>query len=150
MSETDDAGSRPLSLGERGLVYGVLGWAMEIVFTATTQQLRRIGDRRLEGRTYLWMLPLYALAAPLFEPLHRRLRHHRAAARAAAYAAGFITVEYATGRLLRRLTGVCPWDYTGRSPFVVDGVTRLDYAPLWAAVGLGLEHVDDALSRVRV
>ena len=46
----------------------------------------------------------------------------------------------------RRLTGVCRWDYTGRSPLVVDGVTRFDYAPLWELVGLGLERLQDGLS----
>ena len=131
-------------------MYGVLGWAMEIGFTAVSQQLDGTGDRRLQGHTYLWMLPLYGMSAALFEPIHGRVRRRRAPVRGAAYASGFIAAEYASGWALRRVTGVCPWDYTGRSRFVVDGVTRLDYAPLWALVGLGMERIERALSRVRV
>lgn len=142
--------TRPLSVAERFAVYGVMGWAMEIGFTAVTEQLEGRGDRRLTGHTYLWMLPLYGMAAVMFEPVHRRVRMRSAAVRGAAYAAGFIATEYASGALLRRVVGVCPWDYTGRSRFVVDGVTRLDYAPLWAAVGLGMERIERTLDRVRV
>ena len=123
---------------------------MEVVFTAACQQLDGSGDRKLQGHTYLWMLPLYGLAAVLFDPVHRRVAQHHAAARGAAYATAFIGVEYASGALLRRFTGVCPWDYTGRSRFVVDGVTRLDYAPLWAVAGLGVERLDRAFDRVRI
>jgi hypothetical protein len=32
---------------------------------------------------------------------------------------------------------------------VIRGATRLDYAPLWAAAGLALEHVDDGSRSVR-
>jgi uncharacterized membrane protein len=138
--------SRHLSRAERFALYGVSGWATEIVFTAVTENR----DRKLQGHTYLWMLPIYGLTAVLFDPVHRRVAQRHVAARAAAYAATFIGVEYASGKLLRRLTGVCPWDYTGRSRFVVDGVTRLDYAPLWAAAGLGVEHLDKLFDRIRV
>jgi len=142
--------TRSLSFGERFAVYGMLGWAMEIGFTAVTQQFEGSGDRRLQGHTYLWMLPLYGMAAVLFDPIHNRVRKRSAPVRGVAYASGFIAAEYASGWALRRLTGVCPWDYTGRSRFVVDGVTRLDYAPLWASLGLGMERIERALSRVRV
>jgi len=142
--------SRKLTRAERFALYGAAGWVMEVVFTAAGQQLDGSGDRKLQGHTYLWMLPLYGLAAVLFDPVHRRVAHRNAAARSAAYAAAFIAVEYGSGALLRRVTGVCPWDYTGRSRFVVDGVTRLDYAPLWAIAGLGVERVDRLFDRVRI
>ena len=66
------------------------------------------------------------------------------------YAAGIIGVEYVTGRLIERATGVIPWDYTGRSRFQLHGATRFDYLPLWAAAGIALEPVDDALRSVRL
>jgi hypothetical protein len=137
---------RPLTRPERFLAYGVTGWVTEVVFTALRDQFKGKGDRRLVGETYLWMLPIYGLAAFLFEPVHDRLRTAPRATRAGVYAAGIIATEAATGSLLRRLVGVCPWDYTGRSRFVAaGGATRFDYVPLWALAGLGLERIDDVL-----
>ncbi|MBJ7608815.1 MAG: hypothetical protein JF887_05225 [Candidatus Dormibacteraeota bacterium] len=142
---------RRLSRAERAVAYGLLGWATEIVFTAIEGAVhRQTRDARLQGVSYLWMGPIYGLCAILFEPARDLLRGRPAAQRAAAYATGIIGVEYVTGRLFERATGVIPWDYTGRSPLVIHGATRLDYAPLWAAAGLALERVDDALRSARV
>ena len=81
-----------MSRAARAGAYGSAGLAAELAFTG-------IRGRR---RTSLWMLPVYALAAPLFEPLHDRLRGKSLAARMSAYAAGFSLVEYGSGRALRR------------------------------------------------
>jgi hypothetical protein len=91
-------------------------------------------------------VPVYGLVQPLFEPAHERLRQRPVALRAAAYGCGILGVEYASGRALRRLTGRVPWDY-GERRFAIDGLVRLDYLPLWAAFGLGLERVHDLLTR---
>ena len=87
---------------------------------------------------------MYGLAQPLFEPLHDRLRERPLALRGTAYGLGILGVEYASGRVLRRLLGQAPWDYSS-ARFGIDGLVRLDYLPLWALFGLGLEHLDDAL-----
>lgn len=55
-----------------------------------------------------------------------------------------MSVEYATGSLLRRLIGEAPWDYSDAA-MQVDGLVRLDYLPLWAAAGLAAERLHDAL-----
>jgi uncharacterized membrane protein len=146
-----DPRSRPLTRAERAVAYGVLGWSTEIVFTAL-QELshRQTRDARLRGHSYLWMAPIYGLCAVLYEPAHDAVRQRRTVHRALAYALGIVAVEYASGRLIRRVTGVIPWDYSGRSPLAIRGATRLDYAPLWAAAGIALERVDDALRSVRV
>lgn len=125
--------SRP---GARFLVYGLAGWAVDSVFVVA-----HTGRRRPSS---LLNVPVYGLAYPLFEPVHDRLRERRLALRGALYGAGILGVEYASGRLLRRLVGYAPWDY-GRTRFVVDGLARLDYLPLWAAFGLGLERLHDLL-----
>jgi uncharacterized membrane protein len=128
--------------------YGLLGWGVEIVWTALSDTAAgRQRGWRLEGRTFLWMFPIYGLLEPLYEPLHDALRPRPWPLRALAYALGFLTVEYATGWLLRRLLGACPWDYAGRSRYQVRGLVRLDYAPLWALLGLALEPVHDRLAR---
>ena len=90
------------------------------------------------------MFPIYGLAAPLFEPLHEALRNKPPALRAMAYAAGFMSVEYATGSLLRRTIRDAPWDYSD-SALNLHGLVRLDYLPLWALAGLAAERLHDAL-----
>jgi uncharacterized membrane protein len=142
---------RPLRRSERAFAYGLLGWSTEVVFTAVQNLLhRRTRDARLQGHTYLWMAPIYGLCALLYEPFHDLVRDRPLGQRAAAYAAAIMTVEYGAGRSIQRIAGVIPWDYTGRSPLAIHGATRLDYAPLWAAAGVALEHVDDALRAVRL
>ena len=88
----------------------------------------------LTAKTYLWMFPIYgaaAFASPLFLavrkscPLWQRL---------GLYSVTIFLVEFAAGGLIRLATGVCPWDY-GNNPLSVLGLIRLDYAPLWAALG---------------
>ncbi len=144
----------------RFLIYGLLGWCGEIVWTAGYDALsgttRAPGDTvgrvplgraerlRLSGRTYLWMLPIYGLAAFLFEPAHDAIRALPWPARGAIWAAGIFAVEYAAGWLLARLTGRCPWDYS-YARASVGGYIRLDYAPVWFCVGLLLERVHDVL-----
>lgn len=122
--------------GARFLAYGLAGWAVDSLFVAA-----HTGRRRPSS---LLSVPVYGLACPLFEPVHDLLRQRRFALRGAVYGAGILGVEYASGRLLRRLVGYAPWDY-GRTRFAVDGLARLDYLPLWAVFGLGLERLHDLL-----
>lgn len=138
---------RPLTRLERALVYGVLGWAAEVGFSGVQAALSPSRtDWRLEGRSYLWMLPIYGLSAFLFEPVHDLVRKRPVWQRAALYAAGITAVECATGMGLRRAVGVVPWDYSGRSPLVLPGgAARLDYLPVWAAAGLALERIHDGM-----
>ncbi len=91
------------------------------------------------------MFPIYALAAPLYEPMHDALRRRPWPLRAAVYAAGIMTVEYLTGWALERTIGECPWDYSKEARFHVRGYVRLDYAPAWALAGLLLEGLHDRL-----
>ena len=50
---------------------------------------------------------------------------------------GIFTVEYTSGMYLKK-RGCCPWDYSD-SPYHINGVIRLDYAPLWFLTGLFYE-----------
>jgi uncharacterized membrane protein len=143
-------GRRPLLRWERGLAYGAVGVATEVVFTSARDiALRR--DWRLQGHSYLWMLPIYGLSACLFEPAHDLIRHRAWWQRAVVYSVGIMGVEYVTGMALKRVVGVVPWDYSGHGRWVVPGgAMRLDYAPLWAVSGLALERVHDAMDDVTV
>jgi len=129
----------------RFLAYGLVGWCGEVLFTGIHDYIRT-RDNRLPSRTSLWMLPIYGLLLPMFEPLHDAMRDRvPAPLRAAAYAGGFFGVEYSSGRLLRRLLGRAPWDYSGTRRHL-HGLIRFDYAPVWGLAGLALEPLHDRLT----
>lgn len=129
----------------RGVIYGVLGWLIEILWTGTGSILRR--DPRLRATTYLWMFPIYAFGGLLCERLHGLIRGQPWVLRGLAWTVAIFTIEYCTGRLIRAWVGQSPWNYDG-APLAVDGLIRLDYAPAWFLLGLGFERVHDALRTV--
>lgn len=129
------------------MIFGVLGWCAEILWTGFHSLLA--GDGALTAKTYLWMFPIYGLAA-LAEPLFLAFRENCPLwQRLGMYAASIFLVEFLTGWLLQALTGVCPWDY-GSGLFSVMGFIRLDYAPLWAGLGIFFEQVSALLARKEV
>jgi uncharacterized membrane protein len=130
----------------RFFVYGLLGWAVEILWTGLPK--RRPIDWRLSGHTQWWTFPLYGQIATLYEPLHNRIRHFPLPARGLVYAMGFITVEFAAGELIQKVTGTVPWDYTNKTHWQFRGATRFDYAVLWFMFGLVLEPIHDYLVSV--
>jgi hypothetical protein len=145
-----------LSRSQRALVYGLAGWCSEVLTTAVRSR-GRDGDWRLTGTTYAWMLPVYAVAAVLFEPAHdaARLGGRPWWQRGLAWTAGIYAVEAASGEALRVIAGEVPWDYSrprGRKPEPTHwrGVVRPAYAPVWFAVGLGMERLHDLLDRIEI
>jgi len=134
---------------KRFWTYGAAGVLSEVVQTSLKAPMRD-KNLRLTGHTYLWMFPIYGSAAVLFEPAHDRLRSHPWWQRGLAWTVGIYAVEAASGEAIRRATGEVPWDYSrarGTRPVPVNlkGLVRPAYAPLWFAVGLGLEQLHDRL-----
>jgi uncharacterized membrane protein len=123
------------------LLLGCVGVALEVAFTSLTDARVREGWR-LKGQSYLWMFPIYGLCVPFFKVLWPHVGGWPWAARWPLYVVVLFAVEYLTGRLLRALTGRCPWDYGG-ARWAVHGVVRLDYAPAW----LGAVAVFEAVCR---
>jgi hypothetical protein len=147
---------RRLNRGERALVYGLAGWCSEIVTTGIRSR-GRDENWRLTGTTYLWMLPIYGAAAVLFEPAYDAAKRADTPwyARAALWTAGIYAVEAASGEAIRQLTGEVPWDYSRRrgskpEPTHWRGLVRPAYAPVWFAVGLGMEQLRGLLDRVEL
>ena len=145
-----------LTRPQRFVAYGLAGWCSEIVTTGLRSRGRDV-NWRLTGTTYLWMLPVYGVAAVLFEPAHDAAK--RAGwpcwARGATWTAGIYAVEAASGEAIRAVTGEVPWDYSrprGRKPVPAHfrGLVRPAYAPVWLLVGLGMEHLHDLLRRVDI
>ena len=148
--------SRRLRRSERFVVYGLAGWCSEILTTGLRSR-GRDDNWRLTGTTYLWMLPIYGVAAVAFEPAHDVAVRAGWSwwQRAAAWTAGIYAGEAASGEGIRQLTGEVPWDYSrprGRKPVPTHwrGSVRPAYAPVWFAVGLGMEQLRRLLDRVAV
>ena len=122
--------------------YATAGFAFEVVFSG----LHDVGrGRRVRLRTSPWMLTVYALLLPLFEPVHDRLRGKPLPARAAVYGLGFLAVEYGSGSIFRSTLGEAPWDYTYAKRHV-NGLIRPEYFFLWALAGLLAERLHDELT----
>jgi hypothetical protein len=145
-----------LSRGQRAIGYALAGWCSEVLTTGLRSH-GRDGDWRLTGTTYLWMLPIYGVAAVGFEPAHDALVARAVPwwLRGLAWTAGIYAVEAASGELLRGLTGEVPWDYARprghkAEPTHWRGLVRPAYAPVWYAVGLGLEQLHDLLDRIEI
>jgi hypothetical protein len=130
-----------MSSWKRLATYSALGFAGEVAISAVHDVWRR---KPVRFRTSPWMLPVYALLLPLFEPTHDALRSRNVLARASVYGAGFLAVEYGSGRAFRALLGEAPWDYSD-ARWNFEGLIRPDYFFQWAAMGLAMEPLHDRL-----
>lgn len=117
-------------------ICGLTGWCIEIIFTSLGAFLQ--GDLRLIGQTSLWMFPIYGLAA-FIKPLYEVIKKLPLLLRGCIYSFCILICEYISGMLLKK-HHLCPWDYSN-SPTNINGVIRLDYAPLWALAGLLFERI---------
>ena len=115
---------------------GIMGWGLEIFWTGF-QSLRQ-GDGHLTGHSSLWMFPIYGMAAAI-GPVYQILKPLNIFFRGLIYMMCIFSVEYITGFLLREMN-LCPWDYS-QAAWNVDGLIRLDYAPLWFIAGLLFEWI---------
>ncbi|HBM75127.1 MAG TPA: hypothetical protein DD429_06175 [Clostridiaceae bacterium] len=131
-------------MGKRFMIYGFAGWCIEVFWTGIGSLLR--GNIKLQGWTYIWMFPIYGLAV-FMEPIHDKMRSWHFVFRGGVYTALIFLTEYTSGWMLRVITGLCPWDYSG-SPSSVNGLIRLDYAPAWFVAGLLFERLHDWLMGV--
>lgn len=128
-----------------------MGWIIEVVFTGISSLVE--GSPRLTGYTYLWMFPIYGMAV-LMEPVHDRIRTSPWPVRGVIWVSIIYFIEYTSGWLLKTLIGICPWDYSGLSPYTLDGFIRLDFIPFWFAAGFMFERfhdfLDEFLEKVRL
>ena len=124
------------------------GWCLEVLFTSAESMM--LHDWRLMGKTSLLMFPIYgmgALLAPIGRGVDRWLQvdqtplrlQDRVMRHGVLYMVLIFTAEYCSGAWLKA-RGICPWDYTGRHSNI-NGLIRLDFAPLWFLTGLLFEQL---------
>lgn len=131
---------------------GITGWCLEVVFTSLSSIMA--GDWRLMGKTSLLMFPIYGMGAflgPIGHGIDRWIgdgsgprrdripKKDRVVRHGMLYMVLIFAAEYSTGAFLKG-RGMCPWDYTGRQTNI-NGLIRLDFAPLWFATGLLFEQI---------
>lgn len=127
----------------RGLSYLCIGVTGEVIFTAIKALIEK-KDLRLQGFTQMWVMPMYAFFGVLiFEPLHDSIRDYHLLIRFCAYAVMIFVLEYIFGWLYEKLTGECPWKYTGK--WQIGGYINLPHFPFWGALGLIGEVLHDYL-----
>lgn len=115
---------------------GVAGWCMEVLWTSVTNV--KSTDKRLIGNTSLWMFPIYGMAA-VIAPVSKFFQRKNVIIRGSIYTFFIYFVEFTTGSILKK-KNCCPWDYS-KSKYNINGVIRLDFAPLWFMVGLFYEKM---------
>jgi uncharacterized membrane protein len=145
------SGGERLGLLGRFIAYGLVGWCIECCFTSVMDLASGAGDLRLKGYSYLWMHPIWGVGLLLGENLMvwmQRVRLSRVTRAFVAMAVCF-TVEYVSGAVLVAAIGRCPWDYSV-SPWNVNGLIRLDYAPFWLLCGWISEPLASFIRRIRI
>ncbi|WP_408956471.1 putative ABC transporter permease [Natroniella sp. ANB-PHB2] len=130
----------------RFIIYGLLGWCLEIFWTGLNSLIE--GNLVLRSWTSLWMFPIYGLAIFL-EPIYKKIKAWPIILRGGSYTLLIFIAEYITGWLLLNVVGVSPWDYS-HTPLSIDGFVRLDYAPLWFIVGLLFERLYELLINLKI
>ena len=118
------------------ILCGLIGWCLEIFWTGLQSLQRR--QMKLVGHSSIWMFPIYGMAAFL-APVSRWIQKKGTLFRGSVYACAIFLGEFITGSLLKK-RGMCPWDYS-RARWNIDGVIRLDYAPVWFLTGLLYERL---------
>lgn len=121
---------------KRFFIYGSIGICLEILWTGLTAFIS--GDITLTGHSSIIMFPIYG-SAVFLEPIFLQLKDNNIILRGLIYTALIFSAEYWSGILLFHFK-ICPWSYF-EAPLNIRGIIRLDYAPLWAFVGLLYEHL---------
>lgn len=117
---------------------GILGWCIEIIWTAFHGIKSK--NNKFIGYTSIIMFPIYGLAS-VIKPISLKLKKMKMPIiiRGTVYSIGIFMVELITGSVLKK-TNNCPWDYSDKK-YNINGVIRIDYAPLWCIVGVIFEKM---------
>lgn len=131
-----------------GLLHAIIGIilagiALEILFTSISNFIKK-EDIRLQGKSYLWMFPIYGIAALIFLLITSLLMNIPLIVRGLIYMILFTLLEFTSGMGIKTVFGKSPWNYS-RYKIKVDGkkyksnfkgVVCLRYIPIWFICGI--------------
>jgi len=120
---------------QKFFVYGCLGLLIEIFFTGVYSLI--IKNWKATSQTYLWMLPVYAIAGLALEGISEALPWPFYL-KALVYVPTIYLIEAFSGWCLKKAIGVIPWDY-GRSKHTPWGLINLKYAGFWLVLGMAFD-----------
>lgn len=123
---------------------GVAGWCLEVFWTGTMSWLHH--DMSMTSSTSLLMFPIYGLGA-FIKPISHFLSGNTIFFRGLVYMVCIFLTEYTTGTILKA-HGMCPWNYNN-AKYNINGLIRLDYAPVWFTTGLFFEKMLNPRKRGR-
>jgi len=109
---------------------------MEVFWTGLGSLVNK--DFKMRSNTSIWMFFIYGMVV-LLEPVYLLIQPLPFILRGVVYSLCILGGEYLTGTVLKRVS-LCPWDYS-HCRFGVQGVIRLDYAPVWFTAGLVFERI---------
>ncbi len=115
---------------------GVTGWCLEVLWTGSMSALHH--DYSMAASTSLLMFPIYGMGAA-FKPVSNFLDGNPVVIRGMFYMLCIFAIEYSAGSILKSFHA-CPWNYEN-AKYNINGLIRLDYAPLWFSVGLLFEKL---------
>jgi len=95
------------------LIYSFFGVGTEVFFTSVSDYIKS-KDMTFQGRSYLWMFPIYGSWGLIIEPL---------------YMAG----EFIYGYILKVTIKKCPWEY--KTKWTIMGIVNLTHIPFWLVFG---------------
>ena len=117
-------------------LFGSAGLVMEVFWTGMGSLINK--DFKATSKTSIWMFFIYGSTA-FMTPLIHIMQPFHWLIRGLVYALTIFLIEYTMGISMKAVK-ICPWDYSG-ARYNIHGVIRLDYAPVWVAVGLIKEFI---------
>lgn len=124
-----------------------VGITLEVFWTAIINSIKS-KDRKLTGKTYLWMFPIYALVPFIYLFGIKYFQDISIFIKAIIYMFMFYLLELATGYIIRKIVGISPWNYRGYDIKIFEkeykanfkGLICLEYAPVWYLYGIMGEY----------
>ena len=121
---------QPISIFWHLCIYGLLGFAVEVIFTAGWEFVVNL-NLRFMGNTSLWSFFIYGLFGLFAEKLQEFMVscHILLIIRALVLMTAAYLWEFSCGMILK-FVGLNTWDYSSFK-YNIMGVVTLEYAPAW-------------------
>ncbi len=121
---------QPISIFWRLCIYGHLGFAAEVGFTAAWEFVVNL-NMRFPGNTSLWSFFIYGLFGLVAEKIREFMLscHIPLLIRAFVFMIAAFAWEFSCGMILKPL-GFNAWDYSAFD-YNIMGIITLEYAPAW-------------------